>query len=323
MIEFLGARAIPGVERAARGVYERTFAVGGARGVVQVESAASGNHLLATIHTSDVTAIAAVVARLRRLLDLDVDIAAVDAHLAGDRRLGALVRQRPGVRVPGAWDGFELAVRALLGQQITVAGARTMAGRVAASYGEALGPGEHAGEGHPDRLSRPPRRSRAVTWEASASHGRAPPRCAASREAMDADPDLLATLRDARRDHREALGASRRGRMDRAVHRDARAARAGRVPRVRPRAPSSDGHARRAPGPATLERSAEAWRPWRAYAAMRLWIQGGEAMWWLQRARSCWRRDAYCQRPSTQTWPRPRASQWAAVQRAFACGRRS
>jgi AraC family transcriptional regulator, regulatory protein of adaptative response / DNA-3-methyladenine glycosylase II len=274
MIEFLGARAIPGVERAERGVYERTFAVGGARGVVQVESPGSGNHLLATIHTSDVTAIAAVVARLRRLLDLDVDIAAVDAHLAGDRRLGALVRQRPGVRVPGAWDGFELAVRALLGQQITVAGARTMAGRVAAAYGEALAPGERAGEGHPDRifptpaaLARGDLGSIGLTRARSAAlHGLA--------EAMDADADLLRpceTLDDTI-DKLSALpgvGAWTAQYI---------AMRALREPDA---FPASDLGLLRAmatpagrPGPATLERIAEAWRPWRAYAAMRLWIQG-------------------------------------------------
>ena len=79
-----------------------------------------------------------VVARLRRLLDLDADPDAVDGVLARDPSLAPLVAQRPGLRVPGSVDGFELAVRAILGQQVSVAGARTLAGRIVAAYGEPL-----------------------------------------------------------------------------------------------------------------------------------------------------------------------------------------
>jgi AraC family transcriptional regulator, regulatory protein of adaptative response / DNA-3-methyladenine glycosylase II len=273
MTEFLGARAIPGVERVEGDVYRRTFAVGAARGVVDVQRAPSGNQLLATIHTGDVTAVAAVVARLRRLFDLDVDIAAVDAHLASDRRLGALVRQRPGVRVPGAWDPFELAVRALLGQQITVVGARTMAGRVVAATGEALGRSNGAGETGPDRLFPTPA---ALARGDLTTVGLTRARSAALRGlavAMEADADLLrpSETLDETIDKLSALpgvGAWTAQYIAMRALREPDAFPASDLGLLRAMATPSG-----RPDPAKLERKAEAWRPWRAYAAMRLWIQ--------------------------------------------------
>jgi AraC family transcriptional regulator of adaptative response / DNA-3-methyladenine glycosylase II len=277
MVEFLGARAIPGVERADGGVYERTFAIGAARGAVQVQPAAVGNCLVATIHTTDVTGVAAVVARLRRLLDLDVDIAAVDGHLARDPRLGALVKERPGVRVPGAWDSFELAVRALLGQQITVAGARTMAGRVVAAHGEGLGPGEGAGEGHPDRVFPA---AAALARGDLASIGLTRARAAALRglaAAMAGDADLLRpceTLDEtiAKISTLPGVGIWTAQYIAMRALREPDAFPASDLGLLRAMATSAG-----RPDPAVLERKAEAWRPWRAYAAMRLWIQGAVA----------------------------------------------
>jgi AraC family transcriptional regulator of adaptative response / DNA-3-methyladenine glycosylase II len=274
MLEFLGARAMPGTERVVGDRYERTFAVGSARGVVEVQAADGESHLIATIHTSEVSSLAAVVARLRRLFDLDVDIAAVDAHLARDRRLAALVRERPGVRVPGTWDGFELSVRALLGQQITVAGARTMAGRLVAAHGQALGREEGVGDGRPDRLFPLP------TAMASAdltSIGLTRSRAAALRglaAAMDADRDLLRPC-ETLDETLEKLSALPGVGPWTAQYIAMRALR-------EPDAfPASDLGLLRAmatpagrPGPDALARRAEPWRPWRAYAAMRLWIQG-------------------------------------------------
>ncbi len=274
MVEFLGARAIPGVERVEAGAYERTFHVGAARGVVQVEPAASGSCLLATIHTTDVTGVAAVVARLRRLFDLDVDMAAVDTHLERDRRLGPLVRKRPGVRVPGAWDPFELAVRALLGQQITVAGARTMAGRVAAAHGEALGLSEGTGDGRPDRLFPVPA---AIANGDLATVGLTRARSSALRglaASMDADGDLLRSSEtlDETLDKLSALpgvGSWTAQYIAMRALREPDAFPASDLGLLRAMATAAG-----RPAPAALERRAEAWRPWRAYAAMRLWIQG-------------------------------------------------
>jgi AraC family transcriptional regulator of adaptative response / DNA-3-methyladenine glycosylase II len=273
MIEFLGARAMPGVERVAGDRYERTFSVGCARGVVEVQLADDERHLIATIHTDEISGLSAVVARLRRLFDLDVDIAAVDAHLARDRRLAALVRERPGVRVPGAWDDFELAVRALLGQQITVAGAKTMAGRLVAAHGEALGRGQGGTDGRPDRLFPMP----AALAGDLASVGLTRPRAAALRAlaaAMEADSDLLRPCETLEETLAKLSALPGVGPWTAQYV----AMRALREPDA---FPASDLGLLRAmatpagrPGPEALLRRAETWRPWRAYAAMRLWIQG-------------------------------------------------
>ena len=95
-------------------------------------------HVTARLRLPDLSDLGTLVASLRRLLDLDADPASVDAALSADPALAPLVAARPGLRVPGAVDGFELAVRAIVGQQVSVAGARTLAGRLAAAFGEPL-----------------------------------------------------------------------------------------------------------------------------------------------------------------------------------------
>ena len=138
MMEFLGSRAIPGVEIVEKQRYRRTIALDGVAGAVEVVPVADAPHLLATIRIPKVTALGTVVGRLRRLFDLDADTTAIESHLAQDDRLAAAIAARRGLRVPGAWDDFELAIRAILGQQVSVAGATTMAGRLAAAYGETV-----------------------------------------------------------------------------------------------------------------------------------------------------------------------------------------
>jgi AraC family transcriptional regulator of adaptative response / DNA-3-methyladenine glycosylase II len=133
ILEFLAARAIRGVEAVDRDRYRRTFALGAATGVVEVRALPGEHALAATIRADDVSALAPVVARIRRVFDLDANGALIDAHLARDPRLAADVRSRPGVRVPGAWDDFEIAVRALLGQQIRVAAATALVSRLVAT----------------------------------------------------------------------------------------------------------------------------------------------------------------------------------------------
>ena len=98
----------------------------------------SGNALRANIRTTKLSILPRIIARLRRVFDLAADPLAIAAHLATDPTLAPLVSKRPGLRVPGAWDGFELAIRAVLGQQITVAGAIRLAGKLVAKYGEPM-----------------------------------------------------------------------------------------------------------------------------------------------------------------------------------------
>ncbi|HEY2902367.1 MAG TPA: AlkA N-terminal domain-containing protein [Polyangia bacterium] len=138
MLNHLGARAIPGVECVRDEIYLRTAAVGAHRGWLAVAAVPGRAALQVTVSTSLAGALMMVVARLRRLFDLDAQPAAIAAHLARDPRLAASVRARPGLRLAGAFDPFEAAARAVLGQQISVAAARTLAGRLVAGLGEAI-----------------------------------------------------------------------------------------------------------------------------------------------------------------------------------------
>ena len=118
---------------------------------------ARDTHVVATLRLSDPRDLAPAVARLRRLLDLDADPAAVDAVLGADPVLAPSVAAVPGIRLPGTVDPAETALRAVLGQQVSVAAARTAAARLAAALGERLPPAL-AGDG-PTCCSRPPRPS--------------------------------------------------------------------------------------------------------------------------------------------------------------------
>src|SRR5258708_6910520 len=139
LLGFLKARAIPGVEAVVAGRYRRTIAIDGAHGPVDVAPAADGQpRLIASIRFPKMTALPGIVSRLRRVFDLGADPAAIAGHLSTDPVLAPLLALRPGLRVPGAWDGFELAVRAILGQQVSVAAATMLAGKLVAQYGERL-----------------------------------------------------------------------------------------------------------------------------------------------------------------------------------------
>src|SRR5207302_8997617 len=149
MIGFLGARAIPGVEQVSPRRYARTLSVDGALGVITV-SPGAGDFLVAEIRFPKVQALPAVIARIRRVFDLTADRALLGDHLSRDPLLAPLVARRPGLRAPGGWDGFELAVRAILGQQISVAAARKLAGQLVVLHGKPVskGQGSHPGLSH-------------------------------------------------------------------------------------------------------------------------------------------------------------------------------
>ncbi len=137
LLGFLATRAIARVEDVSEpGTYRRVVTTG--HGLAVVALVPGAGHVTARLRLPDLSDLGTVVARLRRLLDLDADPVAVDAVLATDPALAPLVLARPGLRVPGAVDGFELAVRAILGQQVSVAGARTLAGRLVEAYGDPL-----------------------------------------------------------------------------------------------------------------------------------------------------------------------------------------
>jgi len=136
LIAFLGRRAVPGVEEVVDGVYRRSLRL--PHGVGTVELWADGDALMAALRLDDLRDLGTAVQRCRALLDLDADPQSVDEVLGADAVLGALVRDDPGRRVPGHVDGDELAVRAVLGQQVSVAAAATMAGRLTHAHGAPL-----------------------------------------------------------------------------------------------------------------------------------------------------------------------------------------
>jgi AraC family transcriptional regulator of adaptative response / DNA-3-methyladenine glycosylase II len=143
LADFLATRAVPGIEVAGPGWYSRSLRLPHGVGTVRLELADAAAHgevvqVPATFRLTDVRDVSAAVERVRRLLDADCDPVAVDEALCADHALAPLVRARPGLRVPGHVDGAELAVRGVLGQQVSVGAARTLAGRVVASVGEQL-----------------------------------------------------------------------------------------------------------------------------------------------------------------------------------------
>jgi AraC family transcriptional regulator of adaptative response / DNA-3-methyladenine glycosylase II len=135
---FLAGRATAGVESVVEGAYRRTVAVGTHRGWLSVKPVAGRNTLAVELATALLPALPEILARLKNLFDLSARPDVIASHLAVDPRLAREVARCPGMRVPGAFDGFELAVRAILGQRISVRAATTLAGRLADRFGEPI-----------------------------------------------------------------------------------------------------------------------------------------------------------------------------------------
>lgn len=137
MLGFLSARAITGLETVEAGVYRRSISVNGLHGWISVAPGA-GDWLEVGVEFPDTAALPEIERRLRAMFDLDARPRLINAQLAADPLMAQLVAARPGLRVPGTWDGLELAIRAVLGQQITVAAAIRLAGKLVAQYGQPL-----------------------------------------------------------------------------------------------------------------------------------------------------------------------------------------
>ncbi len=291
LLQFFAARAAPGVEQVDGRCYRRAVRLAGGDGIVAVTLPAAP--VPATMPSGRTVEIDTLVAdpgdtedaqRLgRRLFDLDADGAAVDAHLGADPGLGPLVARRPGVRVPGAVGVTEIVVRAIVGQQISVAAARTVVARLAATHGAPLAVRDPNGGLHhhfpeaatlagldPHSLPMPRARGRALvgacaaladaasSFEPSAAGADLRPRLLALpgvgpwtadyvmlRIGGDRDVFLAGDLAVRRAAERLGMVASR----------DAAAGRAG------PAATSAE-----------LARVAQRWAPWRSYATMHLWL---------------------------------------------------
>jgi AraC family transcriptional regulator of adaptative response / DNA-3-methyladenine glycosylase II len=270
MLAFLRLRAIPGIERIDGSRYTRTISLDGMQGTVSVQPG-TGNALQATVRFPRLHALPAIIARLRRVFDLGSDPVALAAQFSHDPVMAALIAARPGLRVPGAWDGFELAMRAVLGQQITVTAAIRLAGKLVAAHGdamaqpedglthvfptpEAVAPAELAVLGMP--------RSRAATLSAVAASAVADPHLFDAGSSLD---DAVKRLRAIR-----GIGEWTAQYIALRCLREPDAFPSADIGLIR----ALEKLESRAYTPAQLLARAESWRPWRAYAAQHLWSAG-------------------------------------------------
>jgi AraC family transcriptional regulator, regulatory protein of adaptative response / DNA-3-methyladenine glycosylase II len=268
MAAYFAARAIPGVEAVEGGTYRRTIVVRGNPGVIEL-SPGGDDHLLLRAHLPNWDELVHVVQRARRIGSLDFDLSEPAVQLADDPTIGPLLGERPGLRPPGTWDPFETGVRAIVGQQVSLAGANTIAGRLVARLGQRVPGLEPLGLTHTfpsaavlarrniDGLGLTPARARAIR-----SFARAVVEHEVVLDGSIGLDRLVSSLTAL-----DGLGpwtanyvALRLGEPDACPTSDLALRRA--LPR-------------RAPTAAALGNLAESWRPWRALAATHLWIADG------------------------------------------------
>ena len=268
---FLRLRAVPGVETFENDAYLRVIRAGDGPAVIRVAPLAALDALELRVRGAPAPALFPIAAAIRRMFDLAADPAQIARDLGVDRQLRPWLRLRPGLRIPGAWDPFECAVRAVLGQQVSVAAARTLAARLVQRLGESVDtavPGlsrsfptpQAVAEGNLDGLGITGSRVAALRALAQA--------VAAGRIEFDSGGETLAA-------QLIALGGFG------AWSAQYVALRALAEPDA---FPHGDLVLRRMAGGAAgaltareLERRAESWRPWRGYAAIHLWCAAGEA----------------------------------------------
>jgi len=262
MMRFLAARAVPGLERAAGGGYARTIEIQGQTGGIEVHHDRPRHALRLVVRTTAPRVLYALVRRVRRMFDLDADIGGIVAHLRRDPLLAPRVIRSLGLRVPGSWDGFELAVRAIAGQQCSVAAARTLVGRIVETYGAPI----DAGDGLTHLFPAP----RALAEAPLEALGLMPARAAAIRAlaaaviggSLPLDGDVDATAVRTALTALPGIGPWTAEYVAMRSLGDPDAFPVGDLALAR--AAGLDGRA--------LASRSEAWRPWRAYAALHLWM---------------------------------------------------
>lgn len=280
MLAFLRARAIPSLEVVDDWRYLRTVEIDGALGSVEVTHIADRHSLRVRIRFPEVRSLPAIVGRVRRLFDVGADIETICEHLSGDPVLARLVAERPGLRTPGGWDGFEIAVRAVLGQQISVIAARQLGGQLLAIHGSAVPKSFRI---HPDLshvFPSPKRLARASSIGLGIPAARSATLRAVAKATLT-DPNLfrpfgniedtvarLRTIRGIGEWTAQYIALRAIRKMDAFPATDVGLLRG---------IASIDGEAvnGRKTAPARLLSRAESWRPWRAYAAQHLWAAAG------------------------------------------------
>ena len=267
LCSFFSARAIPGVEIVRGDGYFRTVRVDGEPGVISLRH--ENGSVSLSLHGIAVASIFPIVQRSRELLDLDAPTADIAAVLKRDPTLKARLRRHEGIRVPGTWDGFELTVRAILGQQVSVKAATTMAGRIAGYYGEPFPASPVEGLTH--LFPGPRKLARARFNSVGLTKSRAETIRAVAKAVLDGsisfdnsqDPE----------DFRQSMLAIRGIGEWTAQY---VAMRALKNPDAFPASDlgllrAFDDEVGNRLRPAALEELSQGWRPWRAYAALLLW----------------------------------------------------
>jgi AraC family transcriptional regulator, regulatory protein of adaptative response / DNA-3-methyladenine glycosylase II len=277
MLLHLRGRAVDGVEWVDRETYRRTVVQDGDAGTIEVAHLPGVHSLAATIRFPRVGALSGIVARIRRVFDLGADISTIGAHLARDPLLEPLLAARPGLRVPGGWDGFELGVRAILGQQVSVEAARRLAGKLVRLCGRSTA-GDHDGDLALTLAFPNPADIAGADLAALGMPNARRQALVALANAALVDPFLFQPLDTVEKT--VARLRAIRGVGDWTAHYIA--LRAAREPDAFPagdigllRGATVAGGTR--PSPTELQARAEVWRPWRAYAAQHLWTADGIA----------------------------------------------
>lgn len=271
LLAFYARRAIPGVEVVNEYGYHRSFVINGEPGWLSVTSIVDDSALLLGVHGVRPLQLGHLVSRVRRMFDVDADPTNIMQTLKRDRRLRPLVKRWPGQRLPGAWDGFELGVRAVLGQQISVAAARTLAARIVERFGTSHPASEAAGLGGlfptPAALVDAPLESIGLTRARAATIRGLAQACVdgeidfSVQQTLDETVARLCALR--------GIGAWTAHYIAMRAHSHPDAFPAGDL--VLRKIAGEDSPI----SESAMETLAEAWRPWRAYAVMLLWRSAG------------------------------------------------
>jgi AraC family transcriptional regulator of adaptative response / DNA-3-methyladenine glycosylase II len=273
-LTFLSRRAIPGVEQVQDGIYRRTIEADGAAATLEIAHDAPGSALLATVTGLPSSAARSAVRRVRHMFDLDADVAAISAHLARDPIMRPLTAARPAMRVFRGWSGFEVAARSIAGQQVSVARARDLNSTLVQRCGRVV-------DGPLGRLFPTARQVLDADLSAMGMPGARVDALKAIARAALADPRLFEP--SASIEETVVRLRAIRGVGDWTAHYIAM--RACGEPDAFPasdvgllRGAAGTGliaAAARRPMPEALRDRAQAWRPWRAYAAHHLWAVDG------------------------------------------------
>jgi AraC family transcriptional regulator of adaptative response / DNA-3-methyladenine glycosylase II len=269
LLDFFKHRVTPGVETVDGDCYRRTLLVDNKHAVVELRPTDKGNYLSLTMHGVGTSSIFETVQKARDVFDLDAPVAEIGTVLSADPVLKPILKLHPGIRVPGSWDGFELTIRAILGQQISVKAATTLAGRIAIRYGNRL---DHVSSNEnnlsylfptAERLSRARFNNIGLVGSRAATLRRVATACVRGELQFDTaqDPqEFCTTLKSIK-----GIGDWTAQYV---------AMRALKNPDAFPASDLGLIKALKYPDkvtPMELSNHAESWRPWRAYAALLLW----------------------------------------------------